>query len=274
MNIESLPTVDPPDFSGVRNPGRPILSFPWRTACPHRVPSHSHSRGHIVHLEEGSYWAVTSQGAWLVVPGQALWIPPRVEHEVHSNGAVTAQILFVDEAHAELLPQQCGTVRVNGLLTELLRRVVANGNEYCTDGPSARLALVTLDEMAGLEFAPMMLSISKEPRLARVMRRLIEDPGARFDLERVAREAGASKRTLARLFAKEMGMTLTQWKTRLRLVEAVKRLAKGESVTEVAVDLGYSPSSFIFMFRSNLGVSPRQYVAKANDQNKRRHLAH
>ena len=129
------------------------------------------------------------------------------------------------------------------------------------------MALVTLDEMAGMEFAPIMLSISKEPRLARAMCRLIEDPGTRVDLESVAREAGASKRTLARLFAKEMGMTFTQWKTRLLLVEAIERLAKGDSVTAVAVDLGYSPSSFIFMFRSNLGVAPGHYVAKANDRN-------
>lgn len=56
-------------------------------------------------------------------------------------------------------------------------------------------------------------------------------------------------------------MTFTQWRTRLLLIEAIERLTHGATVTEVALDLGYSTtSSFVYMFRSNLGVSPGAYV--------------
>ena len=58
-------------------------------------------------------------------------------------------------------------------------------------------------------------------------------------------------------------MTFTQWKTRLLLIESVEPVARGGSVTEVALDLGYSStSSFVYMFRSNLGVSPGRYQAR------------
>jgi AraC-like DNA-binding protein len=81
----------------------------------------------------------------------------------------------------------------------------------------------------------------------------------------VARKAGASPRTLERLFRNETGMTFSQWKTRLLLIEAIERLARGASVTEVALDLGYSTtSSFVYMFRSNMGVSPGSYQVKVS----------
>jgi AraC-like DNA-binding protein len=169
-------------------------------------------------------------------------------------------MLFVDESHADPLPKRCGTVMVTPLLDQLLRRTVEHGNDYSPDGPAARLSLVMLDELAAMKVAPLLLPISKEPRLARVMELLIADPGRQGGLEELGRIAGASARTLARLFRSETAMTFAQWKTRLRLVESIARLQRGASVTEVALDLGYSTTSaFVYMFRSNLGVSPGRY---------------
>jgi AraC-like DNA-binding protein len=264
MSVDDLPSLDPPDFGNVSAPSRPILSFAWQAAGPHRAASHSHPRAHIIFPDAGACWVVTPEGTWLVPSGQAIWIPPRVHHEVYSHGAVSARMLFVDEAYADGLPRCCGTVKVSPLLAELLTRTVGYGNEYAPDGPAARLARVTLDELASMELSPLLLPISRDPRLARVMERLIEDPASQEDLEQVSEGVGASPRTLARLFRSETGMTFSQWKTRLRLVESIDRLARGASVTEVAVDLGYaSTSSFVYMFRSNLGVSPGRYRARA-----------
>ena len=88
-----------------------------------------------------------------------------------------------------------------------------------------------------------------------------------YDAEVVAQQClrldvGASPRTLARLFRSETGMSFTQWKTRVCLVESIGRLARGEAVTRVALDLGYaSASGFTYMFRHNMGVPPGRYCA-------------
>ena len=43
-------------------------------------------------------------------------------------------------------------------------------------------------------------------------------------------------------------------------MDGLIRLAEGQSVTEVALELGYeTPSAFIAMFRRALGVTPGQY---------------
>jgi AraC-like DNA-binding protein len=71
---------------------------------------------------------------------------------------------------------------------------------------------------------------------------------------------GATGRTLARRFKVETGMTFGQWRQQMRILEALKRLARNEPVTTVAIELGYeSPSAFISMFKKSLGTTPGRY---------------
>lgn len=263
MAVDVLTNLDLPRFGEVCDPDRPILSYAWSAPGAHRAAAHAHPRGHIITPVSGAYWVKVDAGAWLVPSGQAIWIPPLAPHEVYSRGAVSARILFVDPSRAAGLPACTGTARVSALLSELTTRAVEYGNDYEPGGSAARLAEVLLDELASLETAPLLVPISQEPRLARLMALLVEDPACTLSLTELASGAGASPRTLARLFEAEAGMTYTQWRTRLRLVASIERLTQGASVTDVAADLGYaSASAFVYMFRTNLGVSPGRYAAQ------------
>jgi AraC-like DNA-binding protein len=78
-----------------------------------------------------------------------------------------------------------------------------------------------------------------------------------------ARRAGLSERTLARLITRETGMSFSRWRRQLGVMLAVKWLAGGASIQEVANDLGYeSIPSFVTMFRKAIGVSPGRYMAE------------
>jgi AraC-like DNA-binding protein len=257
MSIDDLPDLALPDLGRVEDSARPILSFAWHSGGPHRAAAHHHPRAHIIEVLVGSMWAATPEGSWLVPTGQAIWIPPRVFHSVYSHGAASARMLFVDETCAVDLPTRAGTVTVSPLLGQLAARALEHGNDYLRDGPMTRLSAVVLDELAAMATAPLLVPISSEPRLAAVMQRLIDDPGCEHPLGQLASAAGAGERTIARLFATETGMSFSQWRTRLRLVESIERLNNGATVTEVAAELGYSsPAAFTHMFRSNLGSLP------------------
>jgi AraC-like DNA-binding protein len=261
MGVEDLPDLNPPDFGNVCDPARPILSFSWRFEGAHRAAAHRHPRAHIIHPTVGAYWAITPEGRWLVPAGQALWIPPDVHHQVYATDTVVARMLFVDPASCARLPVHAGTVCVSPLLAELMLRAVEYGNEEDADGRGARLAAVLLDELAAMEVAPLLVPVSTDERLARVMAHVLDDPGADVDLAELGRSAGASQRTLARLFKVETGMTFSQWRTQVRLVQSIDRLAGGATVTAVAADLGYSTTSaFVHMFRTNMGTTPGAYV--------------
>ena len=73
-------------------------------------------------------------------------------------------------------------------------------------------------------------------------------------------QRGATGRTLARRFQLEIGMSFGQWRQQVRIMEALRRLGMNESVTTVAIELGYdSPSAFISMFKRSLGQTPGRY---------------
>ena len=55
-------------------------------------------------------------------------------------------------------------------------------------------------------------------------------------------------------------MPLSEWRQRLRIVAAMKRLESGIKVESITLDLGYgSASSFIAMFKKLMGVTPDEY---------------
>jgi AraC-like DNA-binding protein len=71
---------------------------------------------------------------------------------------------------------------------------------------------------------------------------------------------GMSRRSFTRLFRKETGLSFMTWRQQACLVAALPRLVAGETVTSVAVDLGYdNPAAFTTMFKRVLGASPRAY---------------
>ena len=91
---------------------------------------------------------------------------------------------------------------------------------------------------------------------------MLSDPADNRGLEDWSRFAGASPRTLARLFQSETGMTFRAWRQQLRLQRALEMLTEGQAVTSVALDLGYdSPSAFIAMFRRALGAYCHRFAA-------------
>jgi AraC-like DNA-binding protein len=107
----------------------------------------------------------------------------------------------------------------------------------------------------------------RDRRLRRVIDRLRLDPGLDLSLDQLAKAAGSSPRTMARLFVAETGLTFGQWREHLRAVAAVDRLTRGASITQTALDLGYqSPSSFTTMFTRLLGLSPGRYMKQMGER--------
>ena len=240
---------------------QPIHAFAADYPAGHRIPSHHHRRAQLIHAERGLMTVQAAAGAWLVPPGLALWMPGGMTHEVHAVTAIDMRTLYVVPRAAPWLPSECRVVSVSPLLRELILRAVAIPPDYALDSPEGRLMQVTLDETRDLPETPLHLPIPKDRRLTGIADQLLRDPANNRDLGEWAKTAGASARTLARLFVAETGMTFGQWRQRRRLLAALTRLAAGEPVTAIALDLGYeSPSAFTAMFRRTLGTSPTRYL--------------
>jgi len=107
----------------------------------------------------------------------------------------------------------------------------------------------------------LALPLPTDQRLLLITQSLIKNPSDNRKLEEWANTVGASKRTLNRLFMLQTNLSFQRWRQQLRLHQGIELLSIGQSVTRVALDLGYqNTSSFIAMFRRCLGTTPTEYL--------------
>lgn len=229
---------------------------------PMEGPWHSHRRAQLIHASEGVLTVRTREGLWVVPPQRAVWVLPGVAHQISSRRGFWLRTLYA-EPGALPLPPRCCVVAVDRLVDELLIAASAFGPGYPVEGPEARLIQVIIDRLPPLAVAPLHLPRPRDARVRRIADVLAKDPTDSRTLEALASKVGVTARTAARLFLAETGLTFGQWRQQLRLLVALEKLGEGESVSSVALDVGYQDvSSFIAAFKAALGETPARYFRK------------
>lgn len=232
------------------------------------LPAHSHRRGQLLYASTGVLTTITSEGSWVVPPRRALWIPPGVSHEVHMGGPVSTRSAYVkaETAVAVGLPAHCQVMAVSPLLHELLHEAVDLPVEYDLDGRDGHVMALLLDEIRRMPTLPLSAPLPSEKRLAALCRDLLLHPSQEVKIDDMAQRAGMSRRHFTRTFREETGMSFSAWRQQACLLAALTRLAHGQSITQVAVDLGYgNPSAFTAAFRRVLGAPPTRYLATPSE---------
>lgn len=229
------------------------------------LPFHSHRRGQLVYASNGIMIVTTRSASYTVPPQRAVWMPPGVEHQISAQSSVQMRTLYIDPRATMNLPDEVYVLQVTLLLRELILAAVASGPEIEPDSPHSRIIAVILDQIPAQPIASLKLPLPSDPRLSRVTQALIDNPADSRDLDEFAKEVGASKRTLVRLFPSQTGMTFSEWRQQRRLSYALELLITGESVTATALETGYdNTSAFIAMFRRCLGTTPMRYMKAMN----------
>jgi AraC-like DNA-binding protein len=228
------------------------------------IPPHAHYAGQFDYATSGVMTVKTEHGSWVVPPSRAVWIPPRTEHEAQITGAVAMRTVFVAPGLCARMPGRCVVVSVSPLLRELILAAINVGDSDELSAPAQRLIAVLLDRVRAAEILPGHLARPREPRLRRLTDELLRDLSDGRTLPECAAALGMAPRTFARFFHRETGMSFGAWRQQQRLMESMRLLAGGATVTEAALGAGYdSTSAFIVMFRRAMGVSPGRFFAEA-----------
>jgi AraC-like DNA-binding protein len=226
----------------------------------YQMPAHQHPTAQLVYASRGVMTVHTQAGTWVVPAHRAVWVPPDTEHRISMSGEVEMRTVYLarDLPLAEV--SDCSVVNVSPLLRELILHAVERAPLFATVPAHAHLIGLLLDQLEALPAMPLQLPAPRDPRAKRAADWLRGNKGHPASLERIARKVGASKRTLERLFQRETGMSFGVWRQQLRLMQALELLAAGESVTQVALAVGYeSTSAFVSRFRQVLGTTPGKY---------------
>jgi AraC-like DNA-binding protein len=229
----------------------------------HRVPEHVHDWHQLVYAVRGVMTLSTTAGSWIVAPHRGVWMPANVEHAIRMSGAVSMRTLYIEPRVVRDLPKECRIVDVPPLLREVILRVLELGSLDRRVPAQRNLLAVLLDQIRALRSVGVHLPRPSDSRARRIAERLEDAPGDRRTLPALARDSGASVRTLQRIFRAETGMAFVTWRQQLRLGRALQALAAGGSVTSVALDAGYaSVSAFVSAFRRTFGEPPARYLRR------------
>lgn len=213
----------------------------------------------LIHVSSGVLTVRTETCRWVVPPGHGLWLMANVPHYLSAAEPVRFRSLYADSNAAPLATQNLA-LALDRLAQALLEAAAELPLDPVPNEPAARLLQVMLDRLAGLRAAPLALQWPSDPRIQRIAEALSANPAESATLDDLAVAAGVTARTAARLFVKETGQTLGQWRQQLRLLVALERLGAGLSVTQVALEVGYNDvSSFIAVFREAFGDTPARY---------------
>ncbi|WP_415218595.1 AraC family transcriptional regulator [Rhodopseudomonas sp.] len=226
------------------------------------VPLHVHRKGQLILALHGAVTCTAGNEIWIVPPNCGVWIPGGVPHSARATANAQLNYLFV-EPEAANLPRSSCTLAISPLIREMIERLADERADYHADSHAARMARVLLDELAEMPRERFNLPISSHPKIRAIADALTAEPSDRRTLSDWAKTVAMSERSLARLLIRETGLTFGRWRQQLHLVVALRELASGEAVQNVAAELGYeSVNAFITMFKKALGSTPAQYFAQ------------
>lgn len=225
------------------------------------IEPHHHRRGQLLSAASGLIVLTTATGNWVMPPQRGMWIPPATVHDVRMVGEVALQCISLEPDILPGMPDRCQVVGISPFIRSLMAEAVQLPVEYDVDGRAGALMQLIWHEVGQLPALPLSLQYPAAGALADRCRAFVLSPNIHETIEPWAQAMGVSRRTFTRMFRRETGLSFRGWCQQACLLAAIPRLAAGEAVTAVAIDLGYeNPAAFSTMFKHAFGRPPLEYL--------------
>jgi len=258
---------------------RPVRSKLHRLGAHVHVEPHSHPWAQVGFSTSGVTRLTAPDGSYIVPPLRAVWIPPGVVHAVTVVEEADLRTLYLYQPPGRCGPgvprseeaawRQCRVLEVSDLLRALVLQMDARPDDphHRLDAEALQrdrlLGTLAMDELRRAQPVRLGVDLPSDKRLRALCEAILDDPTRHATLEGWARDAGASARTVARLFRDELNTSFAQWRQQVLLAKAVSLAAKKRPMSHIAAELGYaSASAFSAMVRRSVGVSPTRFLGQ------------
>ena len=219
-----------------------------------------HDWGQLAFIHNG-LMELAIEGESFIAPARfGVWIPPRARHRSYNHRPIDFGTINVAPALCEALPTSPCVLDLSPLLLAIIDHFHQRQMLEPQTAADRRLGQVLLDQLVLSPRRERYLPMSEDRLLAPVLRGLEQNPADNRSLDVWARQVHSTERTLSRRCQRELGMSFSEWRQRLRFIHGLSLLEQPMSIKEIALELGYSsPSAFITMFQSLAGMTPDRY---------------
>ena len=228
----------------------------------YQVPEHAHGSDQLIYAIRGLMQVSSGSGTWVIPPHFALWISARKHHRLSMSSEVSMRTLYLRPGLVSRFENLCCVLHVTSLLREVILEIVASGKLRSNNDYERALCNVLTHCLHKASPLPTMVTMPIDRRAIKVAQAVLAQPGAPRKLVSLCAQAGASVRTIQRLFKNEAGIDFETWRRQVRLMKAIELLISGNSVKKTAFEVGYQqPSAFVELFRSVFGATPKVWVS-------------
>jgi AraC-like DNA-binding protein len=242
-----------------------VRSLASNYASRYRIEPHQHPWHQLLFASSGAMTISTAWASWMIPTGRAVFIPARGVHEIRMWGLVEMRTLYfappLTSFDGFAAANKCSVIEVKPLLRELILRAVERMGLDSRVAHDARMIGLLEDEVkAAMEVAAdpaLTLPMPSDERALALAHCVLEQPLSGAGVHELAQQHGVARRTLERRFRDETGMSFGMWRQKARLLDSIRLLAEGTSVTDTALETGYSSvSAFIAAFKNTFGYTP------------------
>jgi AraC-like DNA-binding protein/quercetin dioxygenase-like cupin family protein len=225
----------------------------------HVLHPHTHASHQLLFASSGAMTVTGDRTTWMIPPGRAVLIPAGIPHAIRMWGEVAMRSLYfpVTATAPVFATDTCRVISVTALLRELILRVAEMAALDSRLPAEASVMSVLMNELETARIEPLLLPLPSDVRAMKAAECVLKNPADGETAEAMARRCGLSTRTLERLFRAETGLRFGLWRQKARLLESVRVLVEGGSVTDAALESGYSSvSAYIAAFKETFGCTP------------------
>ncbi|TCP97306.1 AraC family transcriptional regulator [Cricetibacter osteomyelitidis] len=257
--------LPPMDFPIQLSESYPVKVIFRRHIAQNHVCQHSHPWAQLIFTEQGVVRIWSENTVFTLPPHYAVYIPANTPHSVDIIESADLYVVCLSALNESL---RCYSIFVRPLLKALLMSLTQE--QHHNDEYYALTMPLILYE---IRYAPQFslgIMMPKDKRLYHCCEKLLKQPDLQQTLADLTLQAGASISTLQRLFKRELHCSFSTWRKQALLSQAIVLFEKGESLSQIALALGYKgQSAFSYMFRQLLGMPPRQFFTWRIQENKK-----
>lgn len=220
---------------------------------------HDHAWHQIIYPVKGLLQSSIDEKNFIIPHNGLLFVPAFSRHRSIAITNTEFLAIYLNPSHSVEFQSAAKTCQVTAFLKELILTLF-NLTEAYSEEMLTRVIAVLRDQLMIADSFEIPLLIPTDKRLKTIFTHLQNQPDSEKTLAEWALIAGASERTLSRLFAKEFKLSFSLWRQHIRLVLSLPSLERKISVQQIALEFGYqSDSSYIHAFKQMFKMTPNQY---------------
>ncbi|MEO6799834.1 MAG: AraC family ligand binding domain-containing protein [Rhodanobacter sp.] len=190
----------------------PVVAMARRLQQGDVTPAHRHRRAQLIYAASGVVSVEAQEGIWIVPPERGVWIPALKRHGLRAASDVELHNVYVEPKLAAGFPAECAVVAVTPLLRALIGEAVVLPARHAKNSREARILSLLLESIDVRPLPELTLPMPSDPRALRMAIQVRAEPSVALGLSHYGDQAGASRRTLERLFREETGIPFGRWR--------------------------------------------------------------